>query len=134
MELIPFQLLSQLHFPPEFLNKFYINIKHKLVTNFILHNWLTYLKQCLCSNANLALCIVFRYCCRYGFGLLILITMGSKKRWSKISSRNQSNTQKIREKDRERKRKKRAILRGEEIANQPIMGELNVIAINIGII
>ena len=60
--------------------------------------------------------------------------MGSKKRRSKISSRNQSNTKEIREKDRERKRKKRAILRGEEVANQPIIGELNVISNNIGII
>ena len=49
--------------------------------------------------------------------------MGSKKRRSKISFRNQSNTEEIREKDGERKRKKRAILRGEEVANQPIMGE-----------
>ena len=60
--------------------------------------------------------------------------MRSKKRQSKISSRNQSNTEEIREKDRERKRKKRAILRGEEVANQPILGELNVISNNIGII
>ena len=60
--------------------------------------------------------------------------MGSNKRRSKISSRNQSNTEEIREKDRERKRKKRAILRGEEVANQPIIGELNAIANNIGII
>ena len=60
--------------------------------------------------------------------------MGSKKRRSKISSRNQSNTKEIREKDTERKRKKRAILRGEEVANQPIIGELNAIANNIGII
>ena len=61
--------------------------------------------------------------------------MGSKKCRSKISSRNQSNTEEIREKDRERKRNKRAILRGpEEVANQPIMGESNVIANNIGII
>ena len=59
--------------------------------------------------------------------------MGSKKRRSKISSRNQSNTEEIREKDRER-RKKRAILRGEEVANQSIMGESNAIANNIGII
>ena len=50
--------------------------------------------------------------------------MGSKKRRSKISyTRNQSNAEEIREKDRERKRKKRAILRGEEVANQPMMGE-----------
>ena len=60
--------------------------------------------------------------------------MGSKKRRSKISSRNQSNTKEIREKDRERKRNKRAILRGEEGANQPILGELNAIFNNIGII
>ena len=60
--------------------------------------------------------------------------MGRKKRWSKISSRNQSNTEEIREKDGERKRKKRAILRGEEVANQPIIEELNVISNNIGII
>ena len=64
----------------------------------------------------------------------MFITMGSKKRRSKISSRNQSNTKEIREKDTERKRKKRAILRGEEVANQPIIGELNAIANNIGII
>ena len=60
--------------------------------------------------------------------------MGSKKRLSKISTRNQINTEQIREKDRERKRKKRAILRGEEVANQPIIGELNTISNNIGII
>ena len=61
--------------------------------------------------------------------------MGSKKHRSKISSRNQSNTEEIREKDRERKRNKRAILRGrEEVANQPILGELNAIFNNIGII
>ena len=60
--------------------------------------------------------------------------MGSKKRWSKISSSNQSNTEEIREKDRERKRNKRAILRGEEVASQPILGELNAISNNIGII
>ena len=60
--------------------------------------------------------------------------MGSKKRRSKISTWNQSNTEEIREKDRERKRKKRAILRGEEVANQPMMGESNAIANNIGII
>ena len=60
--------------------------------------------------------------------------MGSKKHRSKISTRNQGNTEEISEKYRERKRKKRAILRGEEIANQPIMGELNAIANNIGII
>ena len=56
--------------------------------------------------------------------------MGRKKRRSKISSRNQSNTEEIKEKDREIKRKKRAILRGEEVVNQPIMGELNSIANN----
>ena len=56
--------------------------------------------------------------------------MGRKKCQSKISSRNQSNT----EKDRERKRNKRAILRGEEVANQPILGELNSIFNNIGVI
>ena len=60
--------------------------------------------------------------------------MGSKKNWSKISTRNQSNTKEIREKDRERKRKKRAILRGDRFANQPIMGESNAIANNIGTI
>ena len=60
--------------------------------------------------------------------------MGSKKRRSKISSSNQINTEEIREKDREKKRKKREILRGEEVANQPILGELNVIPNNIGII
>ena len=60
--------------------------------------------------------------------------MGRKKRKSKISSRNQRNTKEIRETDRERKWKKRAILRGEEVANQPIIGELNVISNNIGII
>ena len=60
--------------------------------------------------------------------------MGSKKRRSKISTRNQSNIEEIREKDRERKREKRAILRGEEISNQPMMGESNAIANNIGII
>ena len=59
--------------------------------------------------------------------------MGSKKRRSKISSRNQINTKEIREKDRERKRKKRAILRGEEVSNQAMMGESNAIANNIGI-
>ena len=51
--------------------------------------------------------------------------MGRKKRRSTISSRNQRNTKEIREKDRERKRKKRAILRAEEVANQPMMGESN---------
>ena len=51
--------------------------------------------------------------------------MGSKKRLSKISTRNQSNTEEIREKDRETKRKKRAILRGGEVANQAMMGESN---------
>ena len=60
--------------------------------------------------------------------------MGSKKCRSKISTRNQSNTEEIREKERERKRKKRAILRGEEVANQPMMGESNAIANNIGMI
>ena len=59
--------------------------------------------------------------------------MGRKKCWSKISSRNQSNAEEIREKDRERKRKKRAILKG-EVVNQPIIGKLNVISKNIGII
>ena len=43
--------------------------------------------------------------------------MGSKKRRSKISTRNQSNTEEIREKYGEIKRKKRAILRGEDVAN-----------------
>ena len=62
------------------------------------------------------------------------ITMGSKKGRGKIYTRNQSNTKEIREKDRERKRKKRAILKGDEVANQPMMGESNVIANNIGII
>ena len=52
--------------------------------------------------------------------------MGSNKSRSKISTKNQSNTEEIREKDRERKRKKRAILRGEELANQAMMGESNV--------
>ena len=47
--------------------------------------------------------------------------MGNKKHLSKISSWNQSNTKEIREKDRERKRKKSAILRGQEVANQPII-------------
>ena len=60
--------------------------------------------------------------------------MGIKKPQNKISTRNQSNTEEIREKDRERKRKKRAILRGEEVVNQPIIGELNAISNNIGII
>ena len=60
--------------------------------------------------------------------------MGSKKCRSKISSRNQSNTKEIREKHRERKREKRAFLRGEEVSNQPIIGELNAISSNIGII
>ena len=60
--------------------------------------------------------------------------MGSKKRRSKISTRNQINTEEIREKYRERKRKKRAILKGEVVANQPMMGESNAIANNIGII
>ena len=60
--------------------------------------------------------------------------MGSKRHRSKISSRNQSNTEEIKEKDRERKRKKRAILRGEEVTNQHMMGESNAIAKNIGII
>ena len=60
--------------------------------------------------------------------------MGSKKRRSKISTRNQSNTEEIREKDREIKRKKRAILRGEEVANQPMIGESNVNANNIDMI
>ena len=61
--------------------------------------------------------------------------MESKKCRSKLSSRNQRNTEEIREKDRERKRNKRAILRGpEEVANQPILGELNAISNNIGII
>ena len=60
--------------------------------------------------------------------------MGSKNRRSKISTRNQINTEEIREKDRERKRKKRAILRGEEVANQPMMGESIVISSNIGMI
>ena len=59
--------------------------------------------------------------------------MESKKRRSKISTWNQSNTEEIREKDRERKRKKRAILRGEEVANQAMMGESNAIANIIGI-
>ena len=49
--------------------------------------------------------------------------MGSKKRRSKISSRNQINTEEIREKDGERKRKTRAILRGEEVANKTMMGD-----------
>ena len=52
----------------------------------------------------------------------------------KTSSTNQRNTEEIREKDRERKREKRAILRGEEVANQDIIGELNSISNNIGII
>ena len=60
--------------------------------------------------------------------------MGSKKHRSKISSKNQNNIEEIREKDRERKRRKRAILRGEEVANQPMMGESNVISNNIGMI
>ena len=77
---------------------------------------------------------MFTYCCNYEFGLLILITMGNKKYRSKISSRKQSNTEEIREKYRERKRKKRAILRGEEDENQPMMGESNSIANNIGMI
>ena len=60
--------------------------------------------------------------------------MGRNKHRSKISTSNQSNTEEIREKDREKKRKKRAILRGEEVANQPMMGESNSIANNIGLI
>ena len=56
--------------------------------------------------------------------------MGRKKHRIKISC----NTEEIRDKDRERKRKKRAVLRGEEVANQPILGELNVISNNIGIV
>ena len=60
--------------------------------------------------------------------------MESKKRRSKISTRNQNNTKEIRDKDKERKKKKRAILRGEEVANQPMMGESNAIANNIGMI
>ena len=60
--------------------------------------------------------------------------MERNKRRSKISSRNQSNAKEIREKDRERKRNKRAIFRGEEVANQPMMGESNTIANNIGMI
>ena len=60
--------------------------------------------------------------------------MESKEHGRKISSKNQSNTEEIREKDRERKRKKREILRGEEVANKPMMGESNAIANNIGII
>ena len=60
--------------------------------------------------------------------------MGSKKHRSKLSTQNQSNTEGIWEKYRERKRKKRATLRGEEVANQPMMGESNAIANNIGMI
>ena len=60
--------------------------------------------------------------------------MGSKKRRSKISSRNQSNSEEIREKDRKRKRNKREILKGEEVANQAILGQLNAISNNIGIL
>ena len=60
--------------------------------------------------------------------------MGSKKRRSKISSRNQINTKEIREKHREIKWKKRAILRGEEVPNQPIMEKSNIISNNIGMI
>ena len=63
-----------------------------------------------------------------------MITIGWKKRRIKISSRNQRNTEEIREKYRERKRKKRAILIAEEVSNQPMMGESNAIANNIGII
>ena len=58
--------------------------------------------------------------------------MGSKKHRTKKNSLNQIDTEEIREKDRERQRKRRAILRGEEVANQPIMGESNDIANNIG--
>ena len=60
--------------------------------------------------------------------------MRSKKRQSKISSKNQRKTEEIREKDRERKRKKRAILRGEEVSNQPMMGESNAISNKFGMI
>ena len=60
--------------------------------------------------------------------------MGSKKHRSKISTRNQSNTVEIREKDREKQRGKKTILTGEEVANQPMMGESNSIANNICII
>ena len=60
--------------------------------------------------------------------------MRSKKCRSKISTRNRSNTEEIREKDRERKKRKRAILRGEKVENQPIIGELNVISNSIGIV
>ena len=59
--------------------------------------------------------------------------MGRKKRRSKISTRNRSNTEEITEKDRGKKREKREILRGEEVANQAMMGESNAIANNIGI-
>ena len=55
--------------------------------------------------------------------------MGRKKHRSKISSRNQRNTKEKREKEG-----KRAILRGEEVVNQVMMGESNAIANNIGII
>ena len=58
---------------------------------------------------------------------------GNQKHQSKISCRNQSNTEEIREKDREKK-EKRAILRGEEVANQPMMGESSSIANNICLI
>ena len=50
--------------------------------------------------------------------------MGSKKRWTRKNSRNQIDIEEIREKDRERQRKIRVILRGEEVANQPIANNI----------
>ena len=58
--------------------------------------------------------------------------MGSKKCWSRKYSQNQIDTEEIREKYRERKRKRTIVFRGEEVANQPMMGESNDIVNYIG--
>ena len=91
-------------------------MKHKQITNFIIHKLQTYLKQCLCSNANLAFCILFTYC--------LQVLMESNKHRTRKNSWNQIDTEEIREKDRERQRKTRVILRGEEVLNQPIANNI----------
>ena len=59
--------------------------------------------------------------------------MGSNQRRSRRNEQNQSNIEEKREKDRERKKKRRTILRGEEVSNQSMMEESNSID-TIGII
>ena len=53
--------------------------------------------------------------------------MGSNQHRSRRNERNGSNIEEKREKDRKTKKKRRTILRGEEVSNQAMMEESNAI-------